>query len=345
MKILFLGDLRSRARSCQRFEQFKKLKFNVHGITTVTEKKHRVMDFFSRVTNKLGYPLDLDGFNKEVLNVIEKKNFDLIWLEKPLKLKSATLKKVRKKNPKSKIVFTSEDDMFQKHNQSKHFLSYISECDLVFTTKSYNLSLNELPALGAKKVCFLNKSYDPDFHRPISLSEKDLSEFGVDVGFIGSFEKDRANKLMFLAENGIKVRVYGNGWRAFFDKHKNLEIMDQPIYGDSYIKAICATKINLSFLRKANRDLQTDRTMEIPACGAFMLTERTSEHLELFREGVEAAYFDTNNESELLEKVQYYLKNDKERLMVAQKGRKRCVSSQYDHKAALNHMLKVVQED
>lgn len=39
-----------------------------------------------------------------------------------------------------------------------------------------------------------------------------------------------------------------------------------------------------------NYDLQTTRTMEIPACGSLLMAERTIEHEELFKDEEEAVF-------------------------------------------------------
>ena len=63
------------------------------------------------------------------------------------------------------------------------------------------------------------------------------------------------------------------------------------IYGDDYLKAIQLAKVSLGLLSKGNRDLHTTRTFEIPYCGGLLCAERTSEHLQLYQEDVEAVYW------------------------------------------------------
>ena len=52
-------------------------------------------------------------------------------------------------------------------------------------------------------------------------------------------------------------------------------------------------------------DLITARTFHIPACGGFMLHERTAEVREFFDEGRECAMFE--GAAEMVAKVGYYL--------------------------------------
>ena len=176
---------------------------------------------------------------------------------------ASTLVKVRKVIPHIKFIFYSE---------------------IVFTTKSYNVNPKELPSLGAKKVYFIEKAYDQKFHRPVHLNEIEKEIYGSDVSFIGTYEFDRHQKLLYLAKSGINVRVWGNGWAKSIGQHPNLHVENRPAYGEEYVKHICTAKINLCFLRKIYRDLQTDRSIEIPACGGLMIAERTPEHEVLFKE-------------------------------------------------------------
>ena len=81
----------------------------------------------------------------------------------------------------------------------------------------------------------------------------------------------------------------------------------QTLKGKDYISAIQGSKICLGLLSKGNRDLHTTRTFEIPFIGSLLCAERTSEHLELFDENLEAVFW--NSAEECAEKCKELLKN------------------------------------
>ena len=95
-------------------------------------------------------------------------------------------------------------------------------------------------------------------------------------------------------------------------------------------------------LRKINRDLQTDRSIEIPACGGFLLAERSNEHERLFSDGKEAVFF--NNKEDLLEKIKYFLAHNQERQRIAAAGQIKCKTKNYSHDGRMEFMLNHVLE-
>lgn len=203
------------------------------------------------------------------------------------------------------------------------------------TTKSYNV--DELYNLGAKKVLFVNNAYAPEVHKPYELTTEEKNKYSADVSFIGAPEKERSDSILEIANAGIKIVIWGNGWAKFISLHPNIIIKQGWFADEEYSKIICASKINLAFLRKVNRDLQTTRTMEIPACGGFMLAERTDEHFKLFKENEEAVFFSDN--LELKNKTEYYLKNDDGRKRISENGMKRCIKSGYDNVTMIQKVI------
>jgi spore maturation protein CgeB len=187
----------------------------------------------------------------------------------------------------------------------------------------------------------VDKAFDAEHHLPQTLTDQEHEWLATDVGFIGSFERDRAEAMAFLAQSDIPVRVWGNGWEANPLVKDNLVIERRALINAAdnalYSKGICATKINLAFLRKANRDLHTDRSIEIPACGGFLLAEYSDEHVRLFEEGREAVFF--RSRDDLLDKVRYFLEHEDERRAIASAGLKRCLSSGYSHRDRVGFML------
>jgi spore maturation protein CgeB len=186
------------------------------------------------------------------------------------------------------------------------------------------------------RIIFIDKSFSEKYHYV------DRRETLYDVSFIGSYEDERMGYLTYLAENGIKVNVFGNMWEKIAKQpiHPNLIIHFEGRHHHAYRETINASKIVLGFLRKANADTQTSRTFEIPACGGFMLMQRTKQQTQFFKEAVEAEYF--SNKEELLKKVHYYLHNVEKRLEIAQNGRKRCESSGYSYKNRARTMIQEI---
>lgn len=344
MKILFVGDLNDYARAKQRYLALQDLNHYVEGIAAypLNEASSRTLlflfrKFLKKVLFKLGYPMDETNVNSRVLEKVESLKPDWIWIEKVNTIKPATYKKIKNLLSQVKLTFYSEDDIYLKHNRSVYLKKALPYFDIVYTTKPRNV--NELPKLGAKKIYCIYQAYDKKLHRPIDLTEEEKKQWGADVSFVGTFEQERADKMLGLAQQGIQVRIWGNNWQSWKNKHPNLIVEEKAVYNENFVKVINSSKINLNFLRKQNRDLHTSRSLEIPACHGFMLGERTEEHLKLFEEGKEAEFFD--NFEELLDKVIFYINNTQLRKSIASAGRQRCISSGYSHQDRLKQMLSI----
>jgi spore maturation protein CgeB len=337
-KILFIGDLNTYGRGYQRYRALKEMGHDIVAFshTKVSLPCHIESPSLSyRIFWKLRIPLDTTHINKQIRIAIANDTFDIVWIEKGNMIWPWTLGHIKKNAPFAKLISCSEDDMYATHGHSIFYRTGLCYYDFVFTTKINNLA--ELKLFGAKNTNLFLDSFDEKVHKPMSLTYEERKKFSCDVGAIGAYEDERAKSLLYLAEHGIKVFVWGGNWGKMVNFHPNLLIKNEFLFGEDYSKAICATKINLNFLRKINRDEVTSRSMEIPACGGFMLGERTARHLEFYEEGKEAEFF--GNNEELLKKVQYYLEKNEARVEIARAGMKRCVESGYSMRTQLERMI------
>jgi spore maturation protein CgeB len=230
--------------------------------------------------------------------------------------------------------------MLHPRNRSRRYLEGMPLYDLHVTTKSFDVA--GLRELGARGVFYIAKGYDPHTHRPMALSPEEQVQWGAQVGFVGGYEEQRYRAIRSIAEAGVDVTVRGPNWQSVVRRvQRNLEVRPGWVYLDNYTRSICATWINLCFLRKSVGDLHTARSIEIPACRAFMLAERTDEHRALFVEGKEAEFFD--GEQELIDKIRYYLHHEEERQRIAANGYERCIHSGYSYAERLRPVLDYVE--
>ena len=288
-----------------------------------------------KISHRLRRPLDLPRVNRLIVDTVSENPIDILWVDKGLLVRPSTLQQACHLSPATRTVSYSPDDMFNPSNQSKPYLRSIPVYDLHVTTKSYNVA--ELREAGARDVLFVNNAFDPHTHSPLELTEPEVAKYQADVSFIGGFEAHRAEQILTLANAGIEVTVWSADWPRRDFHHPNLRVHYERLNGIEYTKAIVATRVNLGFLRKCNRDRQTTRTMEIPASEGFLLAERTEEHCELFAEGREAEYF--GSPDELVAKCRHYLAHADERRTIAAAGRRKCLDAGYSNHDTLRRVL------
>lgn len=200
----------------------------------------------------------------------------------------------------------------------------LREYDWIFTTKSFGVR-DMRENLAIEHASVIHHAFDPDLHRPIALAPSDTQRYACDVSFIGTWSPKKERVLGHLARKlpSVRLRIWGEQWWKNKDKTLTPWIEGHEITGDEYARAIGASRINLCILSErregaSSGDQVTSRTFHIPACGGFMLHERTDELLELFTEGESVIGF--GDEDELVSAVERWLGQDAERRRIADSG-------------------------
>lgn len=265
------------------------------------------------------------------------RDFDLVWIEKAQYLRSETIEFIKGQAACPIVHYTPDVHIKIKGTQHSPIFHYaIPSYDAVITTKAFEIE--SYRQKGAKKIIYMEQAID---HRRFAPCEKVDAKYRSQIGFIGHFEPYYAGVIGHLVDQGFNVDVRGSGW----DKRR---IRLNPRYrklrsgraarGREYIQRLNGMKIGLGLLRKSTGDVMTTRSLEIPACGTFLLAERTEKHREMFQEGIEAEFFD--NRQELVEKAYYYLSNPQARERIARAGHQRFLHSSY----RLDRQLKKIMD-
>jgi spore maturation protein CgeB len=227
------------------------------------------------------------------------------------------------------------DRISQTHGQM--FEESIGEYDCIFDTKrSWDLGTSK--EISVRDYVFLPHGYDPEVHRLWPLTERDVAEYRHDAVVVATHTRMKEELLDHLISlrPHLDLAIWGYLWAEHCRSRRVRPfIRGTAVEGSSYAKAIAAAHVNLAIMgvSPTAKDETSTRTYEIPACGGFMLHERSAELLELFTEGKEVACF--TSVKELAEKIDYYIAHQEERAAIAHAGYARCVPAySYDNRMA-----------
>lgn len=174
--------------------------------------------------------------------------------------------------------------------------------------------LEKLTKNGVKNSFYHPFCSDVQYHFP-KLQTNPV----YDVAFIGNWDASRKREQYLKAAADFQLGIWGSDYWNTHCQEPSLKGLYQGMCNYAEIPEILgAAKMGLNILRPQNELGHNIRTFEIAASGTLMLSERSQELLNLFKEDREAVYF--SNPDELNRKIQYLIQNESLRNTIAQNG-------------------------
>ena len=282
------------------------------------------------------------AFSELSFFVIERKIFDL------------SIEDIQKINPS--IVFTFWSDM--KNNDSLiEFFSSLDLKDTVFINCAELMS--DIPKVFHKKTyCFTVDSEKQKYKFLLAVNPKEYKSkfkgYKYSITFAGNpAYLNREKILATLVKNFGPINIFARSYDFYksVDEIFSVGLLDEEyleLYRSSYrgyvesqkelSNIFVSSKINIDMLNP-NKSNINYRFFEILASGGFLLSHYDECSLYNFEEGKDFETYD--NEIDLVDKVNFYLKNANISQSIAYNGRKH-VASNHSFYGRLKKMLKVI---
>jgi hypothetical protein len=144
-------------------------------------------------------------------------------------------------------------------------------------------------------------------------------EKSIDIGFCGN----------------INNRIH---WLLEIKKYFNFKL-DEFVIGNEMVDAINSYKIHF------NRNIADDlnyRTFETLGCNTFLLTNKTPGFNQLFIDGMHLVTY--ANEFDLIEKINFFLQNEKERNLISNQGYNH-VKKHHTYEKRMEYLIEILKEN
>jgi spore maturation protein CgeB len=276
--------------------------------------------------------------NRALLDEARRFRPDLVLIGKGAYFAPTTLEEI-KRTTGARLINWASDDPFNPASSSRAVLESIPLYDLYVCTK--RAVMDDVARAGCPRVAYLRFGYKPAIHFPESAaSAAERASFDCDVMFAGGGDSDRAPYFeeLIRAIPGVRLNLFGGYWNRFPALRSYWR---GSVRGREFRLAIGGAKIAVNLVRRSNRDDHVMRTFEVPACGGFMLAERTDAHAEIFAEDREAVFF--NSPQEMAAQVRTWLARDEERRQIAQAGRLKVTCGRNTYADRLHDILELAR--
>jgi hypothetical protein len=152
-----------------------------------------------------------------------------------------------------------------------------------------------------------------------------LGEYEHDLVLVGGHNARREHFVSRLLD--LPLEIYGKwGKRARSNPGIRKRVKARGIWGEALLRVYNTSKIvlNITNWDPARYPALNQRVFDVPATGAFLLTDYSPELEQYYRIGEEVVCY--SDVEELKDKARYFLANDAQRAAIAGKGYKRALT-------------------
>jgi spore maturation protein CgeB len=313
--------------------------FEKLGLNVIKFDDSLKINLYIRILEKISRNLISKKIQKDFFRIIIESKPDIVFIFKGFHYSPSLLSLIKKKFPKMIFIYFNPDNPFNNWhygNTNNWIIKSMPIYDIHFTWGLF--LIDKLKKYGARNVHYLPFASDENLHYPVSLTKEEYLEYKSEICFIGSWDKEREKILNNLLHYDIKI--WGNGWHKANSKLKS-KWQNKEVVGKKFIKVCSASKINLNLVRKQNIPSHNMRTFELPACKVFSINTNSEEHSKFFvRDREQITFTDT---TDLLFKINKYLKDDNKRNFIAENGRKNIVQNAHNYLERSKYLMNLIQ--
>lgn len=269
-----------------------------------SQTARRLVRIFPRL--RIFKKLDMDRINKKLISLVKEYRPFLVFSIKAENIYPETIEEIKKMGAKTGCFFNDNIDLWPLISKlAPAYDCFFNQCHFVLR-RLWN-------ELGLKNCFYIEHATEPVPENELVKNKK----YGI--SFIGTYDPelytDRESYLMSIKDLGLNI--WGtDGWARtpLAECFRGRSVDDQRFDIYSQSKIVVDVKRDTMPLEGLG-----NRPFEVTGCGTLFMTNCPRQDIERsYRENKEVISF--KNESELREKVIYYLGHEKEREEVARAG-------------------------
>ena len=294
-----------------------------------------------RIRDRFGFfhKLDLKMLNKKLLSIASKYKPDIFLESGGWNILPEAIEDMRQMGITTALWTIDPPRIFDS------IIKAAPHYDFVFTQGSEASEI--LQNYNIRNLHWLPFACDPDYHKPVNLTDNEKRQYSCDICFVGSgwpsLYPERIELLTNLSD--YNLGIWGPGWNKIDNKSPLRKYIRAGFTKpEEWTKIFSASKIIFhSHFRDPKGVVPcyqaSPRVFEALSCGGFLVVDEQRDVLRLFVNGEDLVVF--KNINDLKRIIEYYLINDDKARSIARNGKEKVLKN-HTFKHRVNTMLTII---